>query len=305
MAGGIRSRVRSTWAFALVALVAVLALALATTGASAPAASNASANAPASAQRVSDHPNIVFVLTDDLSWNLLKYMPHVQAMQNQGETFSRYFVTDSLCCPSRSSIFTGRVPHNTGVITNTPPNGGFQVFHDRGEENDTFATAISSIPDANYQTAMMGKYLNGYEPSSLYVPPGWSEWDVAGNGYKEFNYQLNENGQLVSYGSQPSDYLTDVMAGKGADFITSAAQAGNPFMLEIATFAPHAPSTPAPRDATDFPGLKVPRTPAFNAQNTNPPAWLAGRPPLSQDRDPATSTRGSESAPSRWRRSTT
>jgi arylsulfatase A-like enzyme len=263
---------------ALAALVAVLALALATTGASAPAASSG----PASAKQASDHPNIVFVLTDDLSWNLVKYMPHVQAMRNQGETFSRYFVTDSLCCPSRSSIFTGRVPHNTGVITNKPPNGGFQVFHDRGEENDTFATAISSVPGANYQTAMMGKYLNGYEPSSLFVPPGWSEWDVAGNGYKEFGYQLNENGQLVSYGGKPKDYLTDVVAGKGADFITSAAQAGNPFMLEIATFAPHAPSTPAPRDAGDFPGLKVPRTPAFNAQNTNPPAWLAGRQSLSQ-----------------------
>ncbi len=278
VAGSIRSGVGSKWALALVALVAVLALALATTGASAPAASSA----PSSAEKASDHPNVVFVLTDDLSWNLLKYMPHVQAMQNQGETFSRYFVTDSLCCPSRSSIFSGRVPHNTGVITNKPPNGGFQVFHDRGEENDTFATAISSVPGANYQTAMMGKYLNGYEPSSLFVPPGWSEWDVAGNGYQGFNYQLNENGQLVSYGSQPRDYLTDVMAGKGAAFIKSAAQAGNPFMLEIATFAPHAPSTPAPRDAQDFPGLKVPRTPAFNTANTNPPAWLAGRPPLNQ-----------------------
>jgi hypothetical protein len=25
-------------------------------------------------------PNIVFVLTDDLSWNLVQYMPNVQAM---------------------------------------------------------------------------------------------------------------------------------------------------------------------------------------------------------------------------------
>ncbi len=52
-------------------------------------------------------PNIVFILTDDLSWNLVQYMPHVLQMQQQGTTFSHYFVTDSLCCPSRSSIFTG------------------------------------------------------------------------------------------------------------------------------------------------------------------------------------------------------
>ena len=32
----------------------------------------------------------------------------------------------------------------------------------------------------------------------------------------------------------------------------------DPFMLEIATFAPHAPSTPAPATRLNFPGLKVP-----------------------------------------------
>ncbi len=265
---------------ALATLAALTTIALVGAGTSAPAASRAGAQATAA--QASQRPNIVFVLTDDLSWNLLKYMPHVQQMRKEGETFARYFVTDSLCCPSRSSIFSGRVPHNTGVFTNTPPDGGFSVFHDRGEENDTFATAISSIPGAHYRTAMMGKYLNGYQPSSLYVPPGWSEWDVAGNGYAEFNYTLNENGKLVSYGSDPSDYLTDVLADKGVQFINRAANAGDPFLLEIATFAPHAPATPAPRDANDFPGLKVPRTPAFNAQNTNPPSWLAGRPPLTR-----------------------
>src|SRR5689334_3158040 len=61
-------------------------------------------------------PNIVFVLTDDLSWNLLPYMPQVQAMEREGMTFTNYTVTDSLCCPSRSSIFTGEYPHDTGVF---------------------------------------------------------------------------------------------------------------------------------------------------------------------------------------------
>ena len=66
------------------------------------------------------HPNIVFVLTDDLSWDLVKYMPHVKALQQQGMTFDNYTVTDSLCCPSRASIFTGKFPHNTHVLGNTP-----------------------------------------------------------------------------------------------------------------------------------------------------------------------------------------
>src|SRR5262245_33988972 len=42
--------------------------------------------------------NVVFVLADDLAWNLVEYMPNLQQMQKDGVTFSRYFVTDSLCC---------------------------------------------------------------------------------------------------------------------------------------------------------------------------------------------------------------
>ena len=69
-------------------------------------------------------PNVVFVLTDDLAWNLVQYMPHVQELQQRGMTFTRYYVTDSLCCPSRSSIFSGRFPHNTKIFTNNPPTAG-------------------------------------------------------------------------------------------------------------------------------------------------------------------------------------
>jgi arylsulfatase A-like enzyme len=134
---------------------------------------------------------------------------------------------------------------------------------------------------------MMGKYLNGYTPEGrvngapLYIPPGWNEWDVAGNGYPEFNYNLNQNGQLVHHGAQPQDYLTDVVGGRAVSFIDGAAAAGQPFALEVATFAPHAPYTPAPRNANDFPGLGAPRTPAFDFQNTAPPRWLSGHAPLS------------------------
>jgi len=44
-------------------------------------------------------PNIIYVLTDDLSWNLVQYMPQVQQMQKDGLTFNQFIVTDSLCCP--------------------------------------------------------------------------------------------------------------------------------------------------------------------------------------------------------------
>src|SRR5262249_20444677 len=113
-------------------------------------------------RRVGDpatQPNIVFVLTDDLSMNLLQYMPNVLALQRQGLSFNDYFVSDSLCCPSRASILTGNLPHDTGVYSNVGRHGGFDQFYSRGEEQHTFAIALKR---AGYRTAMMGKYLNGY-----------------------------------------------------------------------------------------------------------------------------------------------
>src|SRR2546429_637954 len=83
------------------------------------------------------------------------------------------------------------------------------------------AGLATALQGQGYRTAMMGQYLNGYQPAATlggtqpYVPPGWTEWDVAGNGYPEFNYDLNENHRIVHYGSAPQDYLTDVLAGKG------------------------------------------------------------------------------------------
>jgi arylsulfatase A-like enzyme len=230
-------------------------------------------------------PNIVFILTDDLAWNLVDYMPNVQALERRGLTFRNYYVSDSLCCPSRSSILTGDFPHNTDVFSNVGTHGGFHVFHARGEEAKTFAVALSRV---GYSTAMMGKYLNGYmggagsppDVPDTYVPPGWSEWDVAGDGYHEFDYVLNENGSLRFYGEQPTDYLTDVLAAKGVDFIDRSAASGKPFFLELSTFAPHSPYVPAPRDAADFPGLTAPRPPSFDTIPTHPPGWLARRPPL-------------------------
>jgi arylsulfatase A-like enzyme len=94
---------------------------------------------------------------------------------------------------------------------------------------------------------------------------------------------LNQTGNVVSYGGQPKDYLTDVISGLGSQFIKDAAGAGSPFLLELATFAPHAPYTPAPRHATMFPGLQVPRTPAYDARpGPAAPAWLKAMPALDQ-----------------------
>ncbi|HEY8478895.1 MAG TPA: sulfatase [Spirillospora sp.] len=229
-------------------------------------------------------PNIVFVLTDDLSWNLVRHMPNVLRMQKDGLTFRTFLMSDSLCCTSRATIFTGRYPHNTGVRTNFPPDGGYEVFKAKGGEESSFAPVLRK---AGYRTALLGKYMNGYHPKNTqggtkpYVPPGWDEWHVAGYGYASYDYNLNENGSLVHYGREEQDYMTDVLARKGVDFIRRSAKASKPFFIEIATFAPHAPFLPAPRHAGLFPGLKAPRPLSFNEANVDDkPSWLRSRPRL-------------------------
>ncbi|MGH3470457.1 MAG: sulfatase family protein [Nocardioidaceae bacterium] len=235
-------------------------------------------------QPASARPNIIFVLTDDLSWNLIKYMPYVRKLQAQGATFTNYFVSDSLCCPSRTSIFTGLLPHNNGVYRNTGSDGGFNAFLAHGDQSKCYAAALQR---QGYVTGMMGKYLNGYQPANSYlgqvpyIPPGWSAWDVAdGHGYNEYGYTLAVGHQLGQWGSAPRDYLTSVLNTKAHEFVAASARAKRPFMLELATFAPHLPFVPAPQDVHKFPGLKAPRSGSFGRAVANAPPWLKRIPPL-------------------------
>jgi|HubBroStandDraft_4_1064222.scaffolds.fasta_scaffold56753_2 N-acetylglucosamine-6-sulfatase len=218
-------------------------------------------------------PNILFFLTDDLSLDLVAHMPSVQAMQAQGITFDHYFVTESLCCPSRSSIFTGKYPHNTGVYANSGPQGGYQAFMDGGNQFSTFATTLKA---RGYTGQLMGKYLNGYDPQSDPAGPGWSQWGGVGDGYPEYNYYMNRNGTVVFYGDAGSDYLTDVLHGMASAFVQPSSA---PFALEVATFAPHAPYIPAPQDIGTY-DAGLPPNPSFNVRNINAPGWLAVHVPL-------------------------
>jgi N-acetylglucosamine-6-sulfatase len=228
-------------------------------------------------------PNFVIFLADDFSMNLIssrsdilaRSMPHLRQMQADGMTFENYFVTDSLCCPSRSTIFTGKLPHNTGVFGNTPPEGGYVGFVTHGNEPHTFAVALSGV---GYRAAMLGKYLNGYAPAKSRQPPGWSDWAVAGSqGYREFNFELNENGTVRKH----ADYLTDVISSLGQAFIERSARA--PFVIELASFAPHAPYTPPARYAKEFPELHYDRVAPFGARaDAQAPIWLQQIPALTE-----------------------
>ena len=71
-------------------------------------------------------PNIVLILTDDQRYDDLANMPNVQSeLAGKGVTFDRSFVSNPLCCPSRTAILTGDYSHTTMIYGNHPPYGGF------------------------------------------------------------------------------------------------------------------------------------------------------------------------------------
>jgi arylsulfatase A-like enzyme len=231
-------------------------------------------------------PNIIFILTDDQRLDEIKHMPILQSLLvRQGISFQNYFCNVSLCCPSRTSILRGQFAHNTGVMTNGGGNGGFGVAHARGVEDSTIAVWLH---EKGYKTALIGKYLNRY-PGNMgpqYIPPGWDYWAsaVRGNAYGEYNYTLNENGELVGYGNKPSSYGTDVYTGKAVNFIKSCKSEGKPFFIYLAFYAPHGPATPAPRHVNLFHDAKVQRGEAFNeADVSSKPGFIQNLPALTEE----------------------
>jgi len=233
-------------------------------------------------------PNLILILTDDLDLGRvgyphpIDYLPQIQSLLvSQGLTFSNAFVTRSLCCPSRATILRGQYPHNHTIQDNKPPDGGEMTFRDLGLDTSTIATWLQAV---GYQTVLIGKYLNSYAWSPTYVPPGWNEWYAGVDGRDEYyNYEFNENGQIVLYGTDPEDYLTDVETAKATDFIRRTTA---PFFIYLAPSAPHGdPPIPAPRHIGLFADLMAPRTPSFNeADMSDKPTWLRSHPLLTDDK---------------------
>jgi N-acetylglucosamine-6-sulfatase len=213
------------------------------------------APSPLKAQSVPNRPNIVVIMADDLDTRSVQTMLTLSLMPNlqhylvtNGTTFSAAFVTNSLCCPSRATFLTGQYAHNHGVRTNFPPDGSVQGLDDR-------ATLATWVQAAGYRTGYVGKYLNFYgwvdlnhdgavtEADARYVPPGWDDWQalVDPSTYWMYSYWINDNGTLVAYGSNATDYQTDVVAQRTREFIEEADRINDltPFFLTVMPLAPH------------------------------------------------------------------
>ena len=75
--------------------------------------------------QINKKPNIVLIMTDQhqakalsIAGNLDVKTPNLDKLAKTGTRFTNAYVTFPLCSPSRSSIFTGRMPHNININSN-------------------------------------------------------------------------------------------------------------------------------------------------------------------------------------------
>ncbi len=101
-------------------------------------------------------PNFILFIADDMAWddNGAYGHPHIQTpnidrLAREGMRFDNAFLTCSSCSPSRSSLITGRYPHNTGARQLHQPLPAGQV------------TFIEQLKAGGYYTAAAGKWHLG------------------------------------------------------------------------------------------------------------------------------------------------
>jgi len=233
-------------------------------------------------------PNIIVIITDDQTEHMITgrdtagraFMPFLMSKARLARRFGTAIFSQSLCCPSRTSMLTGMYPHNHGVTNNTGEDGGYRRYMLNGLAEKSWSRLLQ--PD--YYTGMFGKFLNGYiDPTS--VPRGWSRWYAvhAGAG-NMFNWSASHNGKAVAYrGGTDATYSTNVLADLVSLTIKQQAARQLPFALLFAPIAPHLPAVPA-REFTGLyadepfaPGQK----PSFNeADVSDKPGYVRAIPSL-------------------------
>ncbi len=221
------------------------------------------------------------IVTDDQRFDTLWTMPNVQErLQATGVTFSNVFASSPTCCPFRASALSGGFyAQNTGVLTNDEPNGRVERFYDR----DTIATRLQQ---EGWYTAIVGKYMNGYEDIAPYIPPGWTDFRVAPAPDSWTDYQVVEGHSTPTSPSkgtefQSSRYITTFEGESAQQFLHRAGDA--PFFIWLAFNAPHTPHTPLAHDDDTYKDFYY-RNRAYNEVNMDDkPDWLQAQPLIDEE----------------------
>ena len=216
-------------------------------------------------------PNILVIGTDDNNYEVLR-----EAMDNvnnrigaRGRAFENFTYAQSLCCPNRASTQRGQFPHNTDVLSNEPPHGGFETFKAEGYHLDTLGRTID---EAGYNTAYLGKYMNGYEGSLEVVPTGWDRW-ISGHPRGECLSFDGVKECPEEHGRQAHDRY---MVNEAVPIVEDWDETARPDMMFLSLYNPHGPWEHSPSYDDMFQGAK-PESPAFGE------ADVSDKPPFVRD----------------------
>ena len=217
----------------------------------------ASATEPQKATR----PNIVVIMTDDQRWDSLGCYgdkvvktPNIDALAKEGTRFENAFTCAVLCCPSRTSFFTGKYASRNECYNNAK----------KSEIGDAKFSFVQPLKNAGYAVGLAGKN-HAFQPDyakkwldsfAEYSPWGKGEEEAAGSlnpSDKAERDFLTTSGPKSSLGHKLLEGLIDfpepfpeaqtITARIADDAIAFVDQNKNkPFFLYMAFPAPHWPN---------------------------------------------------------------
>lgn len=187
----------------------------------------------------SERPNVLIIYPDELradsmgcSGNPVIKTPYFDRLASEGVRFEEAYASFPLCTPFRSSLFTGKYNHSTGVHAN----------HHPIPLNQDFLAEI--FKKAGYQTGYIGKWhLNGGDAPG-FVPPGprrlgFDHFVGFNRGhYYQNSIYYRDSGQPYHCPRYEPDFQTDHLI----QFMDKACTYGDtPFLGMICYGAPHFP----------------------------------------------------------------
>ncbi|MEN5233321.1 sulfatase [Sphingobacterium faecium] len=194
-------------------------------------------------------PNIIFILSDDhtnkaigIYGNKLAKTPHIDRIAKEGALFNNFFVTNSICGPSRAALLTGKYSHVNGFISN-----------DKKFNIDQFIFS-RSLEDSGYQTAWIGKWHLETLPQDAF-----NYWTILPNQGHYFNPNfITQSNDTVTY----KGYVTDIITDLSKDWIRNRDQ-DKPFLLMIGEKATHREWLPAVEDLGSYDDVDFPIPSSF------------------------------------------
>ncbi len=204
------------------------------------------------------HPNVLFILADDLGINALNcygnslvVSPNIDKLYNEGMHFTNGYSNDPTCSPSRGAIITGQyVPrHNIYRVVDRyrsskitlenmkylPPENNTVKGLGKGLDLDKI-TIAEVFKKNGYTTAAYGKWHLGH--NKLGIPfHGFDEgYEMLGH----YNYRTDPKQENVD----PKEYSADKITANTIDFIKRSVQAEKPFFAYVPYYLVHKPLEP-------------------------------------------------------------